>query len=55
MAVPLSLSVTIGNAILREVASRAAANVTMQMDMKASMKDRAGSKTGFDSSVDCRL
>ena len=50
MAVPLSLSVTIGKAILREVASSAAASVTTQMDIKASTKDLPGLKTGLASS-----
>lgn len=35
-----------GRAILREVASRAAASVMMQMDAKARTKDLPGVKTG---------
>lgn len=50
MAVPLSLSVTIGKAILREVASRAVASVIMQMEVKASIKDLPGLKAGVTSS-----
>lgn len=44
-AVPLSLSVMTGRAMLREVASRAAARVMMQMEAKARMKDFLGLKT----------
>ena len=40
----------IGKAILREVASRAAASVIMHIDVKASMKDFPGLKTGLASS-----
>lgn len=45
MAVPLSFSVMIGSAMLREVASRAAATVIIQIDRKARMKLLVGLKT----------
>jgi hypothetical protein len=51
MAVPLSFTVTIGSAILSEVASSAAARVIMQIEMKAKMKPLVGLKTGDSSSV----
>ena len=41
----------IGKAILKEVASRAAASVMMHMDVKASIKDFPGLKTGFTCST----
>ncbi len=44
MAVPLSFSVMIGSAILREVASRAAATVIIQIDRNARMKLLVGLK-----------
>jgi hypothetical protein len=47
MAVPRSFSVMMGRAILREVASRAAARVIMQMLMKAKRKPLPGLKAGW--------
>ena len=46
MAVPLSFSVMIGSAILREVASRAAARVMIHIEVNASRKPLEGLKTG---------
>ena len=46
MAVPLSFSVIIGSAILREVASRAAARVMIHIEVNASRKPLDGLKTG---------
>jgi len=55
MAVPLSFSVIIGKAILRDVASRAAARVIMHIDTKARIKPLPGLKAGFTSSNGGRL
>lgn len=51
MAEPCSLTVMIGMAILRDVASRAAARVTRQMEEKARMKRRVGLNWGLGSEV----
>lgn len=42
IADPLSLSVMIGNAILKDVASNAAASVIIQMEAKANINDFPG-------------
>ncbi len=46
IAVPLSFSVMIGSAILREVASRAAARVIMHIEVKARRNPLEGVKAG---------
>jgi hypothetical protein len=46
MAVPLSFSVIMGRAILRDVASRAAADVTIQIEINAKRKPRPGLNGG---------
>jgi len=55
IAVPLSFSVIIGSAILREVASRAAARVTIHIDAKARRNPLDGWNKGFTSSSGVRL
>lgn len=50
IAVPLSFSVMIGMAIERDVASRAAASVMMQMLMNAKRNPLPGLKAGWKSS-----
>lgn len=50
MAVPLSAVATMGRAILRDVASSAAARVTIHIEPKARRKPRVGLKTGWTAS-----
>ncbi len=53
MAVPLSFSVMIGSAILKEVASKAAARVMMHIDVKARRKPLEGVNAGVTVSSGC--
>jgi len=50
MAVPFNLTAMMGNAILRDVASSAAARVTTHIDANAKTNPRVGWKAGFASS-----